>query len=78
MTGAEYFAETVRMFEEAPMMAAKCQRFTDEIAELEALLADESIASARLDDIGGERGAGELTATESRSRAACEDGAANH
>jgi len=64
MTGAEYFAETVRMFEEAPMMAAKCQRFTDEIAELEALLADESIASARLDNIGGGRAAGELTATE--------------
>ena len=64
MTGAEYFAETVRMFEEAPMMAAKCQRFTDEIAELEALLADESIASARLDNIGGGRSVGELTATE--------------
>lgn len=64
MTGAEYFAETVRMFEEAPMMAAKCQRFTDEIAELEALLADESIASARLDNIGGGRSAGELTVTE--------------
>ena len=64
MTGAEYFAETVRMFEEAPMMAVTVQNLTDEIAELEALLADESIASVRMDGVCGGRGAGELTATE--------------
>ena len=54
MEGGDYIAETKRLLREAPMMAAKRQRFTDEIAELEALLADESIAAARngVDAIG--------------------------
>ena len=64
MEGGDYIAETKRLLKEAPMMAVTVQNLTDEIAELEAFLADESIAAARygVDAIGG--GAGELTATE--------------
>lgn len=64
MEGGDCIAETKRLLKEAPMMAVTVQNLTDEIAELEALLADESIAAARngVDAIGG--GAGELTATE--------------
>ena len=64
MEGGDYIAEVKRLLKEAPMMAVTVQNLTDEITELEALLADESIASARLDNIGGGRSAGELTATE--------------
>ena len=64
MEGGDCIAEVIRLLKEAPMMAVTVQNLTDEIAELEALLADESIAAARygVDAIGG--GAGELTATE--------------
>ena len=64
MEGGDCIAETKRLLKEAPIMAVTVQNLTDEIAELEALLADESIAAARygVDAIGG--GAGELTATE--------------
>ena len=64
MEGGDCIAEVKRLLKEAPMMAVTVQNLTDEIAELEALLADESIAAARygVDAIGG--GAGELTATE--------------
>lgn len=65
MTGGDYIAETKRFLRKAPMMAVTVQNLTDEIAEFEALLADESITAAHygVDAIRG--GAGELTATES-------------
>lgn len=64
MTGGDYIAEVKRLLKEVPMMSVIVQNLTEEIAELEALLADESITSTRLDNIGGGRSAGELTATE--------------
>lgn len=64
MESGDHIAEVKRFLKEAPMMAVTVQNLTDEIAELEAFLADESIAAARygVDAIGG--GVGELTATE--------------
>ena len=64
MAGGDYIAETKRLLREAPMTAVIVQNLTEEIAELEALLADESIASARMDINGGGRSVGELTGTE--------------
>lgn len=57
MAGGDYIAETKQLLRESPMMAVSVQNLTDEIAELEAVLADESIAAARygVDAIGGER-----------------------